>query len=247
MTTPEQTASRLRELRLSAMANAYEVQLGQPQFLQMNCDDKLALLVEAEVSSRANKAVARLIRAAQLPEPASLEEVDYRPERKLDQRFLATLGACEWVRQQQSAILVGPTGAGKTYLGAALVTQACRLHMSARWYRMGDLLEEIATAHLDGSLPAFKKELAKPTLLAIDDFGLGVIDATAATVMLQVIDRRVRAGGCLLFTSQFPVAKWHDLFPDPSVADAILDRFVHGSHVMTLTGESMRKLMAKKK
>ena len=235
----------MRSLRLSGMANAYELQLAQPMLTELSFDDRLAMLVEAEVSGRENRSINRLIRAANLPEPASLEEVDFRPERRIDKRFLATLGGCEWVRRQQSTILVGPTGAGKTYLGAALVTQACRLHIAARWFRMGDLLDMIGTANLDGSLPDFKRQLSKPTLLAIDDFGLGVIDATAATVMLHVIDRRIRAGGCLLLTSQFPVAKWHDLFPDPSLADAILDRIVHGAHIMTLTGESMRKLRAK--
>jgi DNA replication protein DnaC len=229
------------------MAETYDIQLQQPRINEMSFDERLALLVDSEIAGRENRYLARLIRGANLPEPAALEDIDLRPGRGLDKSYIATLGTCEWVRRQQPVVLVGPTGAGKTWLGAAMITQACRLRMSARWYQMSDLLEEIAVRFADGSLMTFKKALVKPRILAIDDFGLGEIDPVASGVLLSVVDRRLRAGGSLLVTSQFPVEKWHGLFPDPSVADAILDRIIHSAHVLTLKGESMRKLKARKK
>lgn len=96
----------------------------------------------------------------------------------------------------------------------------------------------------DGSLPKLKAELIKPCLLILDDFGLGDISPSAAQVLLDVIDRRMRSGS-LLITSQYPTEQWHGLFPDPTIADAILDRVVHQSHRLTLKGDSMRKLKAK--
>jgi len=246
VTTPNQTLARLRELRLAVFAETYDLQLQQPKINSLSFDERLALLVDAEVAARENRRLTRLVRSAGLPEPASLEEIDLRPGRGLDKGYIATLASCEWIRRQQPVIVVGPTGAGKTWIASALVNQACRLRMSAKWYHMNDLLEDIATASADGSLPKLKKALAKPMLLVLDDFGLGAIDQEAATVMLNVVDRRLRAGGALLLTSQFPVDKWHSLFPDPSVADAILDRIVHSAHVLTMKGESMRKLRARK-
>lgn len=91
------------------------------------------------------------------------------------------------------------------------------------------------------SLPKLKAALYKPSLLILDDFGIGEMTPVAAQVLLDVADRRMRSGS-LLITSQYPSEKWHDFFPDPTIADAVLDRVVHQAHRLQLKGESMRKL-----
>jgi DNA replication protein DnaC len=112
--------------------------------------------------------------------------------------------------------------------------------------RASDLYGEIAMSLHDGSLPRLKAQLNKPNLLIIDDFGLSEVSSQVAHVLLDVVDQRMRTGS-LLITSQFPSEQWHDLFPDPTVADAFLDRIVHQAYRVTLKGESMRKLMSKQK
>ncbi|MDP3347775.1 MAG: ATP-binding protein [Hydrogenophaga sp.] len=94
---------------------------------------------------------------------------------------------------------------------------------------------------LDASLPKLKTALYKPNLLILDDFGIGEMSPTAAQVLLDVADRRMRTGS-LLLTSQYPSDTWHGFFPDPTVADAVLDRVVHQAHRVQLKGESMRKI-----
>ncbi len=111
--------------------------------------------------------------------------------------------------------------------------------------KASDLYEGVGTAILDGSLATLKARLVKPNLLVLDDFGLGEITPQAAQVLLDVIDHRMRTGS-LLITSQFPTDQWHSFFPDPTLADAVLDRVVHQAHRVSLKGESMRKLKAKK-
>jgi len=87
--------------------------------------------------------------------------------------------------------------------------------------------------------------LVKPTLLILDDFGLGEITPQAAQILLDVVDHRMRTGS-LLITSQFPTDQWHGFFADPTLADAVLDRVVHQAYRVCLEGESMRKLKAKR-
>lgn len=98
----------------------------------------------------------------------------------------------------------------------------------------------------DGSIATLKSRLVKPALLMIDDFGNGEMTLVVGLILLEVIDRRMRYGS-LLITSQYPRTQWHGLFPDPTLADAVLDRVVHQSHQMHLKGESMRKVLAKER
>lgn len=244
MSTVQQTINRLRELRLSSMAEAYNLQQQQPKLYQLGFDDRFSMLVEHEASARESKKLNRLIRSAGFPEPASLEDVDYGASRGLDKSYIASLAGCQWVRQNQNLVIVGATGVGKTWLASAFGTQACRLGMSVAFHRASELYGDIAIAIHDGSLPKLKAELTKPSLFILDDFGLGDIGPSAAQVLLDVVDRRMRSAS-LLITSQYPTDQWHGLFPDPTIADAILDRVVHQSHRLTLKGDSMRKRKSK--
>lgn len=239
------TINRLRELRLAHMAEAYALQQQQPKLYELSFDDRFALLVEREASERESKKLNRLIRAAGFPEKASLEDADYRPTRGLEKSLIATLASGEWVRQRLNLIVSGPTGVGKTWLACAFGTQMCRMGLPTMFVKASDLYEEVGTAILDGSLATLKIRLVKPSLLVLDDFGLGEITPQAAQVLLDVIDHRMRTGS-LLITSQFPTDQWHSFFPDPTLADAVLDRVVHQAHRVSLKGESMRKLKAKK-
>jgi DNA replication protein DnaC len=110
MSGVHQTISRLRELRLTSMAEAYSVQLQQPKLHQLSFDDRFGLLVEHEASERDSKKLKRLVRSAGFPESASLEDADYRASRDIDKGFIASLASCEWIRQQLNLIVLGATG-----------------------------------------------------------------------------------------------------------------------------------------
>lgn len=245
MSAPQQTLARLRELRLNPMADAYQRQLGQPNLHQLPFDERFGLIVEATTSQKESAKIKRLMKQARMPETAMLEEVDFRSGRGLDQKQIASLSSCEWVRRQQNIIITGATGVGKTWLGCAFGAQVCRLGMSAVFHKVSELWEEIAGADLDGSLRTLKTALIKPNLLILDDLGIGDITPLAGRVLLDVVDRRSKTGS-LLITSQYESDHWHKFFPDPTVGDAVLDRITHQSHRLALEGDSMRKIRARK-
>ncbi len=141
MSSIQQTMSRLREMRLGSMADAYEQQLQHPRLHETSFDDRLALLVEHEASQRHDRKLKRLFRAAALPEEAALEDLDAKASRGLDRAQLATLGSCDWIRRQQNLIVHGATGVGKTWLACALAGQACRLDISALFFRASALYQ----------------------------------------------------------------------------------------------------------
>ena len=234
------TLDRLRELRLRGMADALAAQLESPEAASLSFEERLGLLVDAEWTHRRNTALARLLREAKLRLPACPEDVEFGASRGLDRSVWRALFAGDFAIHHQNVLIVGPTGVGKTYCACALGHACCRLGLRVRYLRLGRLLEEIALARLDGSYGTLFARLSKSDLLIIDDYGLAPLAGIEARELLEIIDDRYERRSTVV-CSQLPLGEWHRAIADPTLADAILDRLVHGAHKFTLSGESMRK------
>jgi DNA replication protein DnaC len=240
-----QTLQTLRDLHLRGMAEAYEMQLHDPQVHALSFDERLGLLADQEWSRRQSRRLARRLQDAKLPLAATIEDIDYSTPRGLDRALIRTLADGRWLHEHQSTLVTGPAGVGKTYLASALGNAACRQGCTARYHRVSRLLAELGIAKADGSYPRMLARLAKTDLLLLDEWGLVPLSIADARELLDVIDDRCTTRSTLI-ASQLPVDAWHGTIPDPSLADALLDRIVHTAHRIALRGESMRKLRAKK-
>jgi DNA replication protein DnaC len=237
----QQTLTRLRGLKLDGMARAFEEQLAQPASHALSFEERFGLLVDREVAWRDTRRLERLLKQARLKYPgACIEDLDTRAARGLDQRLLAALASCDWVRAGQSVIATGATGLGKSWIACALANQACRQGFSALYTRFTRLVEELRIAHGDGSFARRLAQLARIDVLLVDDFALAPIGQAERADLLEVLDDRT-TGRSTIITSQLPVAHWHEYLAEPTLADAILDRIVHHSHRIALDGESLRK------
>jgi DNA replication protein DnaC len=239
----QQTFDRLHEMRLNGMADELTAQTRQPDIRQLSFEERLGLLVDAEYIYRQDRRLTRLLREAKLRIPACMEDIDYRHQRGLDRALLQSLAQCRWVRSHQSILITGPTGCGKTYIICALANAACRQGFRARYYRLARFIAELAMAKGDGTHPKLLRKLARTDVLILDDWGLAPLTETESRELLEVIDDRVESRSTII-ASQLPIAEWHGTMADPSAADAILDRLVHGAFKITLGGESMRKIQA---
>ena len=170
-----------------------------------------------------------------------MEEIDYRHPRKLKRDQIESLRGGHWIQQARNVLIIGPTGIGKSFLACALGYDACE-HGYRTFYRYAPkLFRDLENARIDGSLSKFLSKLMKVQLLIIDDLGIASATADQYRQLLEVLDDR-GSNGSTLITSQVPVGKWHQMIPDATVADAILDRLVHTAHRIELSGESMRKV-----
>ena len=239
----EQTKNRLYEMKLNGMADAYAEQAGQPKMLELSFEDRFAMLVERQWHWKETRALQSRLAYAHLKEQACTEDIDYMDGRGLKRAVIDQLARCEWLTHHQHVIVTGPTGTGKTYLACALAQKACRLGYRSVYFCGSKLFRELELAQADGSLPGLLKKIERAQLLVVDDWGMAKLDDRRCRDFLEILDDR-HGSGSVLITSQFPVSKWHETIPDPTVADAILDRLIHNSHKIELKGDSMRKRRA---
>ena len=233
---------QLRALRLGHFTQALQQQQAQPDtYTEMSFEERLSLLATHELLCRDNTKVQRLARQARLRVDARASHIDYRASRGLRKDKIAALLSGQYLHYNQNIILTGATGCGKTYLTCALATQACDQHHSVRYYRLGELLDELHIGHADGSYRQQLSTLAKRKLLILDDWGMEALTARQANDLLDVMEIRYQQSSTII-ASQIPTSEWYKLIPSPTIADALLDRLLHNSHRIELTGESMRKL-----
>jgi DNA replication protein DnaC len=236
---------QLLELRLSAFRKALHEQQSNPQFTDLPFEDRLALLVDYECSQRHENRIRRNIHAADFPMQAALEDLDFSPARGMDRRFILELGQCSWITSRHNLIVLGPTGSGKSFLACAFGAAAARNNFSVRYLRTSRLLHTLSIARADGSLTKLLRSLAKTSLLILDDWMRDIITIQNGQDILEVLDDRFGHTATLI-ASQVPVSDWHLRIPDPTLADAILDRLVHNAQRIQLEGESQRKLRAQR-
>jgi len=238
----EPTLEKLRALRLTTLAAAWNEQQKNTDIAKLSFDERLGLLVDAEWLSRENARLARRLREAKLRlSNACIEDIDYPATRELDKSVIRQLATCRWVQEHQNVVITGATGTGKTYVACALAQQACRKGYRAVYRRAPRLFDELTLAHADGSFARLLNQLAKVDVLVIDDWGLTPPQDHDRRDLLEILEDRYGTRSTIM-TSQLPPARWHtELGKDPSMADAICDRILHNAHRLMLKGGSRRK------
>ncbi len=236
-----QTSEQLAEMRLHAMRQEYARQEELPAMNDLSFDERLEMLVNAQYTARMKTKMARLIRLADLREPgANFVSIDYAPERNLNKSTVARLSDCQWIDNGTNLIITGATGVGKTYLASAFGRAACEKGLTVRSFRTTRLLTDLAISRGDGSYDKLMKDLTKPTLLILDDFGMKQMDLALSQDLLEAVEERHFHQKSIIICAQLPVKDWPSVFKDLTIADAVLDRIVHNAYRFELKGPSRR-------
>jgi DNA replication protein DnaC len=233
----------MKSLKLFAMARALEAQLELKEARDLSFEERLGLLLDAESLDRDNKRSSSRLKNAKLRLAACMEDLKIKASRGLDRSVITALSSCDWIRDKRNIAITGPTGAGKTYLACALAHSACRHGYTAVYHRATTLFDDLVVAKGDGRYRRILSSIESRKLLIIDDFGIETLSAENRRDLLEILEQRYEVSSTII-TSQFEIEHWHQLIGDPTLADAILDRFVHNAHELKVKGEkgeSMRK------
>lgn len=242
------TIEQLRAMKFSAMAAAFEQQLKEPKsYSQLGFEERFGLMVDAEWNRRQDNKLHRRVRDARLDIPsASMEGIEYIPDRGLDKQQLLRLATCAYIEEGHHVILKGASGSGKTYLACALGYAACTKFKKVRYVRMPELLDELVVARADNLLKKVSKAYAQVDLLILDEWLLRALTVQQAFDLLEIIEARTKHGATV-FCTQYDTDGWYErINADPNqdspIADAIMDRIVHNAYTISIGGSiSMRE------
>ena len=228
-----------RALKAPSLAASWERLAERARTETWTHEDYLAACLEREVAARQDHGGEGRIRAARFPARKTLEEFDYSFQRSLKRDQVLHLGTLDFVAERHNVVFLGPPGTGKTHLAVGLSIRACQAGHRVAFATAAQWVDRLAAAHGAGRLQGELTRLGRTPLLVIDEVGYIPFEAEAANLFFQLVSSRYERASVIV-TSNKPFGRWGEVFGDPVVAAAMIDRLVHHAEVLSLKGDSYR-------
>lgn len=231
-----EVAERLRCLGLERTASEIDELLSQAARERWTHEEFLSRMLSREMESRAEKRQAMLMRLAHFPQIKTLEGFDFSFNPNIDPRVVRELAKLRFLARRENVLLMGPPGVGKTHLAIAIGVEAVRSGHKVYFTTLEDMIRRLSRAQVSAKgLRVF----SGCSLLIIDEVGYLPMGPREAHLFFSVVNARYERGSILVTTNK-GVAEWGDYLSDPTLAAALLDRFLHHCHVLNISGESYR-------
>jgi DNA replication protein DnaC len=239
MVTLDTLKPRLRRLKLSGMLDAIAARSEEARSGRLDPLDFLLLLLDDELARRESEGVARRVHRARFEDVCDLRDFDFTFNPEIPRSRLWDLASGRFIEERASVLLCGPTGVGKTFVAQALGLEACRQGRRVLFTKTGALLTDLAGGRADGSWQQRLGRYLQPDLLILDDFAMREYTLVQAEDLYELVSKRYRRGSLILTTNREP-RDIYALFPNPVLAEGLLDRLLNSAYVITMLGQSYR-------
>ena len=205
----------------------------------VSLSDALVHLTDKEIEFRDERASKVQVSVSGFPFVKTLDDFDFDYQPSINRKQLYDLKELRFMNNAENILLYGSSGVGKTHLAIAIGVAAARKRQLTYFITCHDLIQQLNKAHRENRLEAKLKHYAKHKLLIIDEIGYLPVDKQGANLFFQLIAKRYEKNSTIITTNQ-PFSKWGEVFSDVTLANAILDRLLHHSHILKITGPSYR-------
>jgi DNA replication protein DnaC len=231
--------ANLKALNLSVMARHLEGSLRQAGESKIGYDEFLVELTAAELQARAENSLQRRIREAKFPLLKPLETFDLAAVPELDMRLFRDLAGGAYIQEHRNVIFLGRSGAGKTHMATALGIEACRNKFRTRFVSCYGLVNELIEARQERALQRLVQRYVRYDLLILDELGYIPFSKEGAELLFQVLAERHEKGSVMI-TTNLGFADWTQVFGDPVMTAALLDRLTHKAYIVNCNWDSYR-------
>jgi DNA replication protein DnaC len=229
----------LKALSLATVARDLESRIRQAKESGPGYDEFLLDLTTIELEARAENRLNRRVREAKFPLMKTLEGFDFAAVPDLDIRIIRELTGGDYIKEHRNVLFLGRSGTGKTHLATALGVEACRNNYRTRFISCYGLVNELIEARQDRDLQRIIGRYARYELLILDELGYIPFSKEGGELLFQVLAERQEKGSVII-TTNLGFADWTQVFGDPVMTTALLDRLTHRAHIINCQWDSYR-------
>lgn len=238
-TTHEQLVSNLEYLKMKEMNLHLDETINFINSNNLSFTDGLIRLTNYEIDYREASMLKAMVKVGAFPHLKELDDFDFSFQESINEQQIRDFESHRFITQCENIVFLGSSGVGKTHLATAIGISAAKRRISTYFIKCNDLIMQLKKAKMENRLEDRLRHFTKYKLLIIDEIGYLPIDSEDSKLFFQLIDRRYEKRSTI-FTTNINFSSWDKIFKDPVIANAILDRVLHHSHVVNITGKSYR-------